>query len=318
MAGASGAEFASAQPLGIVIIGTPRSGTTLLRRILDAHSRIACPPETYLLSAAARFLHEERFSAGLRIGVLSGLGFAGVQEDEVLARLRAFTFGFLDEHAKRQGKPRWAEKTAFDAFHLDAVRRLCGGHVRFICIQRHGLDVACSLADLVDKTGGYVQELHRYLRQEPEPLMALARAWVDTATGVAALATEDRLAIDLRYEELVREPERVMKDVLERLGEPWEEGLVQRALGDASQMGFGDWKTYARAEVDASSVDRYESLPRPAIERLAEICNPTLTRLGYEPVSLAPDDADEEDAKRRYELGLLLNRMKASKKKKEG
>ena len=52
---------------GVVIIGTPRSGTTLLRRILDAHPAIACPPETYLLSGAARFLHEESFAQGLKI-----------------------------------------------------------------------------------------------------------------------------------------------------------------------------------------------------------------------------------------------------------
>ena len=161
---------------GIVVVGTPRSGTTLLRRILDAHSRICCPPETYLLSAAARFLHEESFAAGLRIGVLSGLAFAGFEEDEVLGRLRSFVLGFLQEHAEAQGKPRWAEKTAFDAFHLDAIRRVVGGHVRFVCIQRHGLDVACSLRDLVAKTGGYVQELHRYLQREPEPLVALCRA----------------------------------------------------------------------------------------------------------------------------------------------
>ncbi|MCA9663328.1 MAG: sulfotransferase, partial [Myxococcales bacterium] len=32
---------------GIIVLGAPRSGTTLLRRLLDAHPNIACPPETY-------------------------------------------------------------------------------------------------------------------------------------------------------------------------------------------------------------------------------------------------------------------------------
>ena len=40
---------------GIVVLGVPRSGTTLLRRLLQAHPHIACPPETNLLSAASRF-----------------------------------------------------------------------------------------------------------------------------------------------------------------------------------------------------------------------------------------------------------------------
>lgn len=303
---------------GIVIVGTPRSGTTLLRRILDAHPAVSCPPETYLLSAAARFLHEERFAQGLRIGVLSGLGFAGFSEEEVLGRLRSMVFGFLDEHAKAQDKPRWAEKTAFDAFHLDAIARLCRGHVHFVCIQRHGLDVACSLRDLVDKTGGYVQELHDYLRRYPQPLEAMARAWVDTAERVATLAEQDPLAIDVRYEDLVADPEAVVRRVLEHVGEPWEDGLVERALDGAGRVGFGDWKTYGRAAIDDSSVGRWKRQPEAAIRMMAEHCNPTLERLGYEPVEFSPDETSAEDARRHYEMALRLSRMKAKKNAKSG
>jgi hypothetical protein len=295
---------------GIVVLGTPRSGTTLLRRILDAHPAIACPPETYVLQAAARFLHEESFTHGLKIGVLTGLSYAGFSDDDVIGRLRAFAFGFLQESAARQGKARWAEKTAFDAFHVPAIRRLCEGHVKFVCLQRHGLDVACSLGDLVDKTGGYVEELHAYVRRHAEPLQAFAHAWVDTATAIADLAQRDD-AIDLRYEDLVRDPEAVVRRVLAFVEEPWNDGLVERALASAGQVGFGDWKTYARKAIDATSIDRWHKLPRPAQARLAEICNPMLQRLGYPTVELAAED--DEDARRRYELGLLINRMKAEK-----
>ena len=293
---------------GIVVIGAPRSGTTLLRRILDAHPNIACPPETYLLSAAARFLHEETFAQGLHIGVVAGLGFAGFDEDEVLARLRQFVFGFFEDHAAKQGKGRWAEKTAFDVFHLDAIRRVGGGHVRFLCIHRHGLDVACSLAELVDKTGGYVQELHDYLRRYPQPLEAFSRAWVDLSTRVADMVDDDELAMGMRYEDLVADPEATVRRILEFVEEDWDETLLDRALSSTGNVGFGDWKTYGRAKVDNSSVDRWKKLPSPTIRHLAGVCNPTLERLGYEPVPTTEEDADE--ARRRYELGLLVNRMK--------
>ncbi len=311
------ATASPAQKPGIVIVGAPRSGTTLLRRLLDAHPNIASPPETYLLSAAARFLHDDRFAAGLQIGVLSGLAFAGFGEDEVLDRLRRFVFSFLDEHAERSQKPRWAEKTAFDAFHLGPIRRLCEGHVRFVCIHRHGLDATASLADLVDKTGGYVDELHPYLRRHPEPLVALAHAWVDAASAVADLAEHDAGAVSLAYEDLVARPDEVLADLLTALDEPADDdtvaGLVQRALGEEGKLGFGDWKTYARAKIDASSVGRWTSLQPPVQARLAEICNPTLARLGYDTVEPMAGDEDPATARRRYEFGLRVNRMKAQR-----
>lgn len=294
---------------GIVVLGTPRSGTTLLRRLLNAHANIACPPETYVLSGAARFLHEETFAQGLQIGALFGLGYAGFEEAEVLGRLRRFAFGFFEDHAAKAGKTRWAEKTAFDAFHTGAIRRLCSGHVKFVCLHRHGLDVAASLAELVDKTGGFVEELHRYVTRYSQPLEAYARAWVDTAGAIEDLAQgEGDGALSIRYEDLAKDPEAVLRTVLDFVEEPWDEGIVPRALGSASSVGFGDWKTYARAKVDTQSVARWKSLPRATQTMLAEVCNPTLRRLGYEPVPV--EDENDEDARRRYELGLLLGRLK--------
>jgi len=309
---------------GIVIVGSPRSGTTLVRRLLDAHPNIACPPETYLLSAAARFLHQDRFAAGLRIGVLDGLSFAGFDEAEVLARLRAMVFGFLRDYAERAGKPRWAEKTAFDAFHLGPIRRLCEGHVKFVCIHRHGLDVAASLHELVTKTGGYVDELHAYLRREPEPLVALAHAWIDTASAVADLADalgagDEPSAISLRYEDLTAEPEAELRRVFTFLDEPWDDELIDRALAGTGGFGFGDWKTYAKPRIDRSSVGRWEELPTPVQARLGLLCNPTLARLGYELIDIDEDDLsiDPEDARDRYQMGLQFNRMRQAKAKQD-
>lgn len=299
---------------GIVVLGVPRSGTTLLRRILDAHPRIACPPETYLLRAAARFLHEDRFAHGPRIGALVGLGYAGFEEEEVLARLRAFVFGFAQDHAARHGKARWAHKTAFDAFHVATIRRLVGGHVRFVCVQRHGLDVVASLQDLVQKTGGYAEELHAYVQRHAAPLEAFAHAWVDTAGAIAELAAEDPKAMTVRYEDLTRDPEAVVRSILGFVGEPWDDELLARALGGAGEVGFGDWKTYGRATIDGSSVERWRTLASSALPRLAEICNPMLVKLGYPAVEAgASDEVEDEAARRRYELGLLVNRMRAGR-----
>jgi len=295
---------------GIIVLGAPRSGTTLLRRLLDAHPHIACPPETNVFSACGRFLRSERIAEGVRVGPVEGLGFAGFARDAVLGRLRELAFGFHREYAQRQGKPRWASKTAFDAFYLDEIEALCGEHAAFVCIQRHGVDVACSLRELSDKNGGYLHELHGYVVRHPMVLEAFAHAWVDLARALAAFAQRHpRNALLVRYEDLSAAPDATMAQIMSFLGETWSPDLQSQALGKRDDVGLGDWKTYGRQTVDASSVGRRRELSRDTLSRLGAICNPTLRACGYEAIAV-DEDPDGETAKRRYQLGLQLQGLR--------
>jgi len=295
---------------GIVILGTPRSGTTLLRRILGAHPRIASMGETNLLGACARFLDSERIAEDVEIGVLAGLGQAGFEREEVLARLREFAFGFHRDHAARAGKPRWVEKTAFDAFYVPRIEELCGDHAYFLCVIRHGIDVACSLQELSEKNGGYLHELHDYVRQHPRPLEAFAHAWVDMTRAIRGFAARHPgNALLLRYEDIVAKPSDVLAEAFPFVGEPFDPGVLDDALRDASDVGLGDWKTYARAGIGTESVGRWKSLSRWMIGRLGAIANETLVECGYEPVEVEAA-RESAEARRRYELGLLLGRAR--------
>ena len=295
---------------GLIILGAPRSGTTLLRRLVDAHPNIACPGETNVFTACGRFLRSERIAAGVRVGVLDGLSYAGFTQEDVLARLRELAFSFHREYAQRQGKPRWASKTAFDAFYLDELEALCGAQVHFICIQRHGLDVACSLQELCDKNGGYLHELHDYVIRYPMILEAFAHAWVDRAQAIHAFAhrhPENSLLV--RYEDLTGDTDATMTRIMSFVGEEWDAALTEHALEKRSDLGLGDWKTYARTAIDWSSVGRWKKLARDTVSQLGAICNPTLSLCGYEPIALDPE-GDADAARRRYEVGLLLQGLK--------
>lgn len=295
---------------GILVLGAPRSGTTLLRRLLDAHPAIACPGETHLFRACARFLEQERTGAGVDVGVLAGLAGAGFAEADVVARLREFAFAFHREHARRAGKRRWAEKTAFDAFHVPAIERLCGSEVHYVCIVRHGLDVALSVQELCDRSGSYLLEIHEWVRRYRRPLEAFTHLWRETTeTLVAFAARRPADAIVVRYEDLVADPETQVRRIFEFVGEAPDPSLVARALAPGEGGGLGDWKTWQRASVDAKSVGRWRTIPAPALRILAPIANPLLAQLGYDEVPLAAE-AGADEARRRYELGLALQRMR--------
>ncbi len=295
---------------GIVVLGFPRSGTTLLRRLLDAHPNIACPGETCLLSACARFLHTEIVSDGLEFGVLNGLAFAGVTHDDTLRRLREFAFSFHEEYAKSQSKVRWAEKTAIDAFYLDEIERLCGDQVQYVCVVRHGLDVACSVQELSDRGYTYLSEIHDYVKDDPRPLEAFAQAWKDVNSRlVDFVARQGENALLLKYEQLTEHPRVETAKLFDFLGEQLHDDLIETATGDAKAIGLGDWKTFSRTEIDTASVNRWKRLPPYVISRLAEICNPVLETLGYEPVSTR-NPGSQSAARRRYELGMLMGASK--------
>lgn len=295
---------------GIIVLGAPRSGTTLLRRIMDGHPNISAPGETYILSACARFLAEEPVVDGMDIGVINGLGFLDVPEEELLSRLRDFAFGFRREHAAREGKSRWLEKTAIDAFHVADIDRLCGNDAHFICVVRHGLDVACSMLDWSVKAQSFPPELHEYVKDTPRLLEAFATAWAKVTTDIwdFAEAHPDNTVI-LRYEDLTADPVKEMARVFTSIGEDFAPEMLEEALAARDPKGFSDWKAFSQKDVNAASVARWSSLSPDTVAMLADIVNPVLERTGYEPVPSGPARSRAAQRKR-YNTGLILQSLR--------
>jgi hypothetical protein len=179
-----------------------------------------------------------------------------------------------------------------------------------VCIQRHGADVACSIQELCEKNGGYLQELHAYVVRYPMVLEAFAHAWVDLATAVHEFAARHpRNALVVKYEELTADPNGTMTKIMGFRGERWDRQWTEQALASRDGVGLGDWKTYGRSTVDPVSVGRWKKLPRHTISQLARICNPTLQLCGYEPLPASAEEPPEV-IRRRYQVGLLLQKLK--------
>ncbi len=81
----------------IFVIGSPRSGTTLLRMVLDSHPRISCGEETH-------FLRELEPITGKHWRMLEPYGFPKTYWVE---RVRGLYEGFQADYLARRGKARW-------------------------------------------------------------------------------------------------------------------------------------------------------------------------------------------------------------------
>lgn len=295
----------------LVIVGFPRSGTTLLSRILNAHPDIASPPETGLMSGAGRFLTELTEIEGPPLGVQTGLAYAGIPTEDLHAALRGMLFGFLDRIAA--GKRIWVEKTATDIFHLERLEPLLVGHVRFICLVRNPLDVVPSNAALARTMGGQLLELYGQTRGINSEYDGIAKAWVERQTVLdefSARHPED--CIGLRYEDLLDDPDQTLRRLFAFAGV---DGDPARVIADAfagpPRIGLGDMSINDQNGLRPASVNGWRKrMPPAAASRIVPMVAGLMAAHGYK-VPKVPPLADRDTAIRQYEIAVRMKQQMA-------
>ena len=206
---------AAAHPPAPFVVGVARSGTTLLRLMLDAHPELAIPPETHFIPKLAKALGEVPKTVGedemrRRAHQLitqhrrwPDFGLDAHELDRRFEHAEPFNAtnalrAFYALYAEKQGKPRWGDKSP------SYVRRMRRVHAvlpeaRFVHLIRDGRDVALSQL-----------EVHHGADEVGE-------AATDWVTGIEKARREARRLgdayIEVRYEDLVAEPEPVLRRV---------------------------------------------------------------------------------------------------------
>jgi Sulfotransferase family len=254
----------------IFVVGCFRSGTSMIRRILDSHSRIACPPESKFVLPVARILRDRH--------AIRGLVSMGFDRADVAAALADFVRGFFDEYAAAAGKPRWADKTPDYVECLPELWELFGPEARFVVIIRHGMDVAYSLSD---PHRHYPAIDGQVARAGGDVAIGAARFWADQNEKIEAFMRDHPDASHLiRYEDVTVDPEPTVRRVFEFLGEAWEPDVL--AYNEfRHHAGLEDPDVKRRRRIVPNS-GRYRSWPVPVQEAVRQACQPVLGRLGYE------------------------------------
>lgn len=276
----------------VFVVGANRSGTTLLRLLLNAHSHIAIPEElTYFNGVIAGvplhawrtpgmtpdqycmfvrgFLHRHADTlAPLQLGDL---------EAEILSHpemdLRRPYQMALEAWARCHGKTRWGEKTPGNLFYAREILDMFPG-ARFIYLVR-------------DPRAGVLSMMRAHMFVEDVVINALNRHRYATQGWtrlVQAVPPGQRMT--LRYEDLVAAPEATARALCAFLDEPFEPGMLH-FYEDAPQYmtprAVTDFNRSATRPITTARVDGWRDQLRPVDVVLIEsICVREMDRFGYE------------------------------------
>ncbi|HEX6343732.1 sulfotransferase [Umezawaea sp.] len=271
----------------VLIIGTERSGSNLLRLVLNAHPRVAVPhPPHFLryLAPLADSYGDLREDANLRSLVADAVLLLRVHPhpwehpvdvERVVREAGRSVFGVVaaiyDQYRAAEGKARWGCKSTFTVDHVDEVLAE-RPDARFVLLVRDPRDVAASARRSV------------FCHYHPARTAALWARQQDR--GLAALDRHGPAVVHLlRYEDLVSGPGVEVGRLCAFLGEPVEEAMFAHHTSPAARRTSAlaeSWRN-AGSPITTTSVGAHRHGLTPAERAVVEeIAGRGMSRLGYE------------------------------------
>ena len=226
----------------IFIVSAPRSGSTLMRLILDAHPRIGIPSPAWLYEMVGPYLYSygdltiQKNLLSLAEDILAAPSIkdwtSQLSAEEMVNDAKESSFGGLYDvlhrkYARDTGKSRWGEKTPRNCFWMDEIKSDFPD-AQFVHIIRDGRDMAIDIADS---------------RLWPYSLYSGAHMWemfVSAAKESGSHFDADSY-YEIHYEKLCADPEGELKKLCSFLGEEFSPQMLSHNQSDsAKNWGGGD------------------------------------------------------------------------------
>ena len=267
------------------VVGSPRSGTTLLQAMLSSHSQIAIPPETDFFQEFVSCIGHDESETKVRECLTQWFGSdkwhdQNIDEAEFRRRMEnrecsveSLFLTFLEMHSERSGKPIVGEKSPFHVRHLGEILTVFP-RARIIHIMRDPRDVVASRLRVPWSKGSY-----RAVAREWQRIQRL-HVHYDEQLSAASYCM-------IRYESLVSEPERSMRDLCAFLGLEFEPCMLTPE--NRTEPGYSpresEWKSKSLEGIDRDRVGGFDRRLSPRqVYGVERICRQGMRDLGYEPV----------------------------------
>lgn len=213
------------------IVGVGRSGTTLLRLMLDAHPEICIPPETGFIPAVLNHSGNSTEARREFVKVITEFEtwpdfnfsseefYHAVNTDpfELSAGIRAFYWLYAARFAKR----RWGDKTPAYSGQMTRIEAVLP-EAHFIHVIRDGRDVALSVRPLWFAPGKDVR--------------TIARDWKYRIEEARYLGRSCRHYLEIHYENLVRHVESELRNICEFIDLGYHPAMLEYFKGAQNRL----------------------------------------------------------------------------------
>tara|TARA_B100001741_G_C16539517_1_gene593614 strand:- start:220 stop:1155 length:936 start_codon:yes stop_codon:yes gene_type:complete len=269
------------------IIGSGRSGNTLLRSILSGNSDISIPPESYRIPFAIKKFHifNNRDWEDIVSQVLKEfedckefytweIDITDAQKRlENIADSKRTLSNIFDElfctytEKHSPGSKIWGDKTPMNTLYLDWIGTVFP-RSKFIHIIRDGRDVASS-----------------YLKMERyDTILEAANRWINSIESAQSFGSKIKENyIEIRYEELVTKPEEVIKDTCDFLDIDYDSKMLDHTK-QVKKLGDTDKEHHSNLSkpISSDSVGKWRNnLSESDQESITKLLHKHLQRLGY-------------------------------------
>jgi len=266
----------------VFVVGMPRSGTTLLGAMLNAHSQVAVAPETHFYTRCRADPPEDDTIEDVwaRLSQQPGVQDMELTEEEktrICTRIRRIdgptpadllnALGTV--YAERTGAAVWGENTPDHLAHVPVVLREFP-EAGVLCVVRDPRDVCLSL---------------RSVPWNRDSLPEAAWKWRRYAemSSVYRSSLPNRFR-EVRYEELLRQPESVLRSILEWLGLSFERRVLEFHRDDEgpADPDREPWKAKTRRPLDPTNTEKWRTRMKEAERAVVEnVVGKALRARGY-------------------------------------
>jgi hypothetical protein len=279
----------------VFIMSSERSGSNLVREILNSHPNISAPPAAHLprfLSLYRPFYDDLSVDTNMQVMIANAIDILNVHPerlefelgvDEILNSLTERSLwgviaAIYSLNAQKQGKSVWASKDN-DLFNYVFPIKHTLPDARFIYLVRDGRDYVCSMRRL-GVPNSHIYVIAKQWQREQQACIQVYYAFKES--GSVHL---------MRYEDLLTQPELALQQLCKFLDEPFDERMLDfHAGGTAKKLATESayWENLSKPLMKTNFAKFKKELKPREIGLVESVMGRELLLLGYPLVSEAP------------------------------